>query len=55
MKKQTEEIDICVMCGKPTHYPITMHVDNRMHYVEGAGQLCADCYNKIYNPIYKSK
>jgi thymidylate synthase len=41
-------MDKCVMCGKETKYPKNMHVEYRMYYVEGAGQLCEDCYTKIY-------
>lgn len=38
----------CVACGKDTAIPVDMHVDLRFHYVEGAGQLCRTCYNKVY-------
>jgi uncharacterized protein YlaI len=38
--------DKCVLCGKETPYDKTTHIDYRLHYVEGAGQLCEDCYNK---------
>lgn len=34
------------MCGKETHEEITTHVDFRTGYIEGAGQLCLECYNK---------
>jgi hypothetical protein len=44
-----EEMDLCVNCGKPTIYPKNMHIAYRMHYVEGAGQLCTECYDEIYN------
>lgn len=36
----------CVLCGKKTPYVKSTHVDYRKGYVEGAGQLCSDCYNK---------
>ena len=42
--KQQEEMDRCVSCGKETPYPKNMHIDYRMYYVEGAGQLCNKCY-----------
>jgi NMD protein affecting ribosome stability and mRNA decay len=50
-KKQSrmEKMDICVNCGKTTDYPIDMMIDLRKTYVEGAGQLCDECYDKIYN------
>jgi hypothetical protein len=40
--------DKCVLCGVETLYERTDHVDFRLGYVEGAGQLCLDCYGKIY-------
>ena len=50
MKKAKEkvEMDLCVSCGKETEYPKNAHIDYRFHYVEGAGQLCKECYDKIY-------
>ena len=40
--------DKCVSCKKETLYNKTDHVDFRLGYVEGAGQLCLDCYGVIY-------
>lgn len=37
--------DKCIKCGKDTPYDYETHVDLRMWYVEGAGQLCIQCYN----------
>jgi hypothetical protein len=51
-KKPTKSVmDVCVDCGKTTIYPKNIHIDYRMNYVEGAGQLCSECYNKIYNKL----
>jgi len=41
--------ELCVNCGIETPYTINTHIDYRQHYIEGAGQLCAKCYNDIYN------
>lgn len=38
--------EICILCGKETHEEITTHIDFRTGYVEGAGQLCIECYRK---------
>ena len=43
-----EKIENCVFCGKETPYTINIHIDYREYYVEGAGQLCKECYDKIY-------
>ena len=36
----------CIMCGKKTTVSKTTHIDFRDGYIEGAGQLCRDCYMK---------
>jgi len=49
VKKQLqkkEEKDNCVICGQETQYLKTTHIDNRMYYVEGCGQLCRVCWDK---------
>lgn len=40
--------DKCVMCGEETLYDMTDHIDMRYGYVEGAGQLCIDCFEPKY-------
>jgi hypothetical protein len=45
-----EKTEICVICGKDTGVPVNQNIDLRKTYVEGAGQLCSTCYNKLYNP-----
>jgi hypothetical protein len=41
------KMDICVLCGKITDYPVNMTINLRKAYVEGAGQLCEGCYNNL--------
>jgi hypothetical protein len=36
--------DLCIMCGKESPYDFNTHIDYRVGYVEGAGQLCTDCH-----------
>ena len=54
MDKRKEQIDSeiehCVICGKPTEYCRNMPIDKRECYVEGAGQLCRECFRKFYLP-----
>lgn len=40
--------DICVRCGKEAEFDINTPVEMRRWYVEGAGQLCEDCWNKLW-------
>ncbi len=48
MKKKGVETDKCVSCNKDTGIPKNAHVDSREHYIEGAGQLCKECFKEIY-------
>lgn len=42
---QNQELyEDCITCGKKTTTLKTAHVDFRYGYVEGAGQLCYECY-----------
>jgi len=47
--KEKVEMEKCVLCGAETEVPINLHIDLRENYVEGVGQLCPACYNKIYD------
>ena len=38
----------CVVCNIETDVPVDKPVDLRYHYVEGAGQLCKSCWEKVY-------
>ena len=50
---ETNNIEKCVSCGRETGYFINDHIDSRKTYVEGAGQLCAECFKEVYNKIHK--
>ena len=41
-------VEECVRCGKETPYMINTPVTVRLYYVEGSGQLCEACFNKLY-------
>ena len=49
-ESKDNEFDHCVICGVETPYPKSAHVDIRIGYIEGAGQLCSKCYNKGNEP-----
>ena len=38
--------DKCILCGEDSPYEFETHIDYRVGYVEGAGQLCTECFNK---------
>ena len=47
-KSINQEKDRCVLCDEETEYTRNVPIDQRLYYVEGAGQLCGECYKKIY-------
>lgn len=46
--EKNDKFETCVMCGKETDVLKVSHINNRTTYVEGAGQLCVECYTKVY-------
>lgn len=42
--KNEDIYETCISCGKKTETLKTTHIDFRTGYVEGAGQLCWQCY-----------
>lgn len=55
MVKENEGNDLekCVTCDFETNVKINTRVDMRECYVEGAGQLCEDCYKGVYHIVDK--
>lgn len=39
-------LEDCIICGKQTDVPVSLHIDFRYGYVEGCGQCCKECYEK---------
>jgi hypothetical protein len=46
IKNKTMAKDNCIMCGVETPYEFETHIDMRVGYIEGAGQLCSKCYSR---------
>lgn len=40
--------DKCISCDMQTEYEYETHIDLREFYIEGAGQLCKQCYEEVY-------
>jgi recombinational DNA repair protein (RecF pathway) len=47
------DLEKCVSCGRETGYSINDHVDSRKTYVDGAGQLCSECFKEVYKKVHK--
>jgi hypothetical protein len=43
-KDEFDMFEKCIQCGVETDTLKTTHIDFRIGYVEGAGQLCRMCY-----------
>lgn len=39
----------CVLCGKSTEVETLTAIKQRKYYVSGSGQLCKECYDKIFS------
>ena len=37
----------CVLCNKMTAVPQNLNIDLRQGYIEGAGQLCKQCFCEL--------
>jgi len=44
---ENNQIEKCILCGVDTEYTFGTHIDYRYGYVEGAGQCCRECYEKV--------
>ena len=53
MMKNNNQTEKCITCGKDTGISINTHVDFRKGYVEGAGQLCSECFTETYKKVHK--
>jgi hypothetical protein len=40
-----EEREMCYLCKRETPHRKDEPIDNRYNYIEGAGQLCQECYD----------
>jgi hypothetical protein len=49
LQEELEEKDKCTVCSDDSLYDKTMPIDLRLGYIETSGQLCLECYDKIYN------
>ena len=38
----------CVLCGRETDVPLDLPIARRDCCIEGGGQLCRDCWQKLY-------
>ena len=45
-KNRANEFEHCILCGVETSVKIGTHIDMRHGYIEGAGQLCPNCYSR---------
>ena len=44
----TSHTERCVSCDINTNVPKALDITYRKWYIQGAGQLCEECYNFLY-------
>ncbi|MBQ6702167.1 MAG: hypothetical protein IJN17_04355 [Clostridia bacterium] len=44
---KTEKFERCVICGALTDISVDTPIDLRRFYVEGCGQVCVKCHQKL--------
>lgn len=52
MEKDIEQNERCVICKEVTDVNRNIHIDHRMCYIEGIGQLCCKCFLELKNNNY---
>ena len=46
--KYKREFESCILCKKLLDIPKIQSITCRQFYIEGAGQLCEECYRDLY-------
>lgn len=41
--------ELCIRCGRPTPYHPNTPITLRSYYIEGSGQLCEQCFSRLYS------
>ena len=49
--EERRQCEICVVCHRLTDIRVDTPIEKRMHYFEGAGQLCDSCWEQIYGKM----
>lgn len=45
---EEKKYDNCVFCGGKTGIPTDLDIKFRANYVEGSGQLCLECHERVF-------
>ena len=48
VEDRNNSVETCILCNCSTEYRFNIHIDFRNYYVEGAGQMCKECYVATY-------
>ena len=46
--QEESDKDKCNLCNDDSPYDRTEPINERVGYIEGSGQMCLDCYEKVY-------
>ena len=53
--QEESDKDKCNLCNNDSPYDKSEPVDDRTAYIEGSGQMCFDCYEKVYGSISEGR
>ena len=51
---RNKNMERCIICNANTNIPVTLDISERLYYIEGAGQMCRDCYDETYPETKRS-
>lgn len=53
--KDHEVFEKCVSCHVVTGTPKTLDISQRLYYIDGAGQMCRDCWDVLFPPKQETR
>ena len=48
LRRLENETCVSVNCKNDTGVSRSLHIDERPHYIVGSGQLCPECWRRLY-------
>lgn len=51
IEEENNQYETCVCCHKKVNILKNREIEFRSFYIEGAGQLCYDCYHELYTEV----
>ena len=52
MESEKKEYEKCILCSVETDIEKNKNIDGRKGYLEGAGQMCTNCFLDYYKKVH---